>query len=792
MYGRHPVLCSCMGCLLFTASPASAQLEEVIVTAQRREQPAHDIGLSISTFNTGLLHDLDVGGDISRIADQVSNSVAYATGNAIQSYFIRGIGLNEFAGNFDSPVATHVDEVYLSKSWMSSEPVFDMSRLEVLKGPQGTLFGRNSTGGVVNWYTNDPTRDFEYAVSAGIDGDQRYTGQGHVSGPLAGNLSGRLSFLIQGSDGGPWENLHTGEEIGRNDRQLLRGKLLWEGERTLARLMIHGGHDNSERPPWKSPGIWNDVSAFPTAGTFCPELLAGEVTEHPSVCRKFAGLAALGGRPDAEFEPEGTFDFSMDHWPVSKHDLYGGYLRVDHEVASVTLTSLTAYEYYERDDREDSDASPIESTNTDWYTRMGQFSQDFRIAGSFASDRWRYVAGLYYEQDDLREIDSTSLAANPLLPLLGIPPFAPRLANDFEQDTESVAVYVHNEYDFTDQVTINFGARGTFDRTQLQGLTALAFNDPQGEEDRVTPCLITTYSSPAIPPLLAPACAGLAPVLGLPLAGADGGRFDDERSDEDLSLRVGFDWSAARNWLVYLNFSSGYRGGGYNAPFGGLITKFRPEGLFAQEAGFKALLLGDTLELNAAAFQYQYDDIQVNVDDPASPLVPITRNIDSAQTRGIEADLSWVPNERWRIQSGIGYLDAEYERTPATITTYAGPVALQGKRPINTPKWTFNELVRYERPLIGGWNLILMSDFRWTDDRYLEASNAVFDKAQDYWLVNARGAIASRDGRWEMALWGKNVFNERYLTYINNISFFKLDIFGAPASFGATLTYRFP
>ena len=183
----------------------------------------------------------------------------------------------------------------------------------------------------------------------------------------------------------------------------------------------------------------------------------------------------------------------------------------------------------------------------------------------------------------------------------------------------------------------------------------------------------------------------------------------------------------------------------------------------ADGAGIKARLAGDTLQLNASIFKYNYKDLQVNVDDPLSPLVPLTRNIGEADMSGIEADLWWAPSDGLDIKLGVGYLDAEFEKTNRSITTYVGPIPLQGKRPVNTPEWTYNGLIRYERPLNSNLSLVLMGDFRWTDERFLEATNQVFDRADDYMLVNARAAIVGPDGRWEAALGGKNITDEAYL-----------------------------
>lgn len=243
--------------------------------------------------------------------------------------------------------------------------------------------------------------------------------------------------------------------------------------------------------------------------------------------------------------------------------------------------------------------------------------------------------------------------------------------------------------------------------------------------------------------------------------------------------------------LVYANLTTGYRSGGYSLPFAGAATSFDPEELFAQEIGLKGQFLERTLQVNASLFRYDYDDVQVNVDDPVSPLVPITRNVGKQENAGAELEVTWQPSDRWFVKQGIGYLDAEYKDTTRAISTYAGIVPLEGKRPVNSPEWTYNGIVRYQFPLNGDWGGSLTADYHWVDDRFLEATNQIFDRADAYWLVNLRAAVASEDGKWEVAVYAKNLFDEEYLTYINNIGFFKLDIFGETRTIGATLRHRF-
>ncbi|MBI2969974.1 MAG: TonB-dependent receptor, partial [Gammaproteobacteria bacterium] len=463
--------------------------------------------------------------------------------------------------------------------------------------------------------------------------------------------------------------------------------------------------------------------------------------------------------------------------PAVDDTFYGGYLHWDYDMGWAQLTSITAYEYYERIHREDSQSDIFDSTSTHYYNEMNQVSQELRLTGEL-SERLRYVLGFFYEHDDLDQVDGSDLSEQPLP--LGLPPFADQFFAQFGLEVESVAFFGHSEYDFTDNLTVNAGLRYTSDNTRVSdGLLGIGILPQFGEEKFVTPCIITTFPGG---PIGSPAC---------PFLGPEAPVFEDSRTDRNFSWRLGMEWTPADDLLIYGNLTTGYRSGGYSLPFAGAATQFEPEELFAQEIGIKSQWLGNTVQINGSVFQYLYDEVQVNVDDPVSPLVPITRNIGKQKNVGAELEVEWAPDEHWFLKQGGGWLDANYEDTDRAITTYAGIIPLDGKKPVNSPKWTYNGYVRYQQPIFAGWDGSIGFDYRWIDDRFLEATDQAFDRADAYWLVNMRAAVTSQDGRWEVALYGTNLFDEEYLSYINNIAFFKLDIFGEPRTFGATVAYRF-
>lgn len=756
-YHSSPVSVFAMLSLLLVANPGhSAELEEVIVTAQKRTQSAQDIGLSVSAFDAE--DALRFANDIGALAGQSPGVEAYGTGTYLQSFFIRGIGLNEFSGNFNAPVAIHNDEVYVSKNWMTARPTFDIERIEILKGPQGTVFGRNTTGGAVNYYTAAPDQEFSGHIRANGDEYSRYSLEGAITGSLGENLAGRFSFYRGFGNGGPQDNLFTGEEHGEPDITEVRGQLQWDLDNTRVRVLVYGGTDDSETLGYKNPGIFSD-----TAPGFCPQAITGAVIENPATCPRFAGITGIFNMfTEAEFAPNDIFTINQNHAPIRNDSFSGGYVRVEHDFANVTFTSLTSIDQYERQHREDSDGTPIASNDLDFFSDIDVFTQEFRLTGSANDDRINYVAGIFYEADDLRQVDSLELTENPFnLVGAGLPP---RLVGQLDQEVDSIAAFFNLDYALTDDLVLTIGARYTEDETTLVAETSAGLNDVQGEENlpQTTLAVIDTA--------------------------------DDSRTDTDFSWRLGLAYDFNDSTLLYGNLATGFRTGGYSVPFGGTIVEFEPEELFSLELGIKTDI-SDTLRLNAATFFYQYEDLQVNVDDPVSPIVPITRNIGESESFGVELEVTWLASENIEIGLGYSYLDAEFTETDRQMTTIStlGPIPLEGNTPVNSPENQFNGSFQYANQLGNDWIWSTYLAFRWVDDRFLEVTNQPADAADAYTVIDANFGLVSVDGTWEFSLWARNLTNEEYVTYINNLPGpgFKLDIWGEQRAIGATLGYRF-
>ena len=728
-----------------TSALAANELEEIVVTAQKRSQSIQDIGFSVSAFD-----DEDAArfvNDIGSLAGQSPGVESYGNNSYFQSFFIRGIGLNEFSGNYNPPVAVHNDEVYVSKNWATARPSFDIQRIEVLKGPQGTLFGRNTTGGAVNYYTKAPTDETERYLRGSADEHARYSLEGAVSGALSDNVNGRLSFYRGFGSGGAQFNQFTNDDHGAPDITEIRAQLQWNmSDATTVRALVYGGDDQSELQGYKSPGIFNDVVATGVGG-FCPEALSGEILRNPGSCNKFLGLT---GDDNLEFEPNDIHTINQNNAPEKDDDFAGGYLRIEHDFGNMVLTSITSYDDYERFNQEDADGSPIVSNDVRYVNELELFSQELRLTGTAVNDKLDYVVGLFYSDEDLFQADLLEFFESPLgIPLAG-------QFGGFEQTVESIALYFNADYALSDKLTLTLGGRYTEDETDIVAATGV-----------ILPDRVTTVSVDALV---------------------------DSRTDDDTSFRLGLSYDLDDDTLLYANLATSFRTGGYSVAFGSTIIEFDEESVESIELGYKSDL-SDTVRLNAAGFFYKYDDRQVNVDDPISPIVPITRNIEESEVFGLEADLTWLAGDNLELKFGYAYLDAEFTETDLVMTTISslGPIALEGNVPVNAPEHQFNGSLQYSNSLTDQLVWAAYIDFRWVDERFLEVTNQPADTADSYAVINASLGIQSTDGTWDASLWVKNLTDEEYLTYVNNLpgAGFALNVFGEQRTVGVSVGYKF-
>ncbi len=726
-----PLVLGLLSILPCSLSANELVIEEVIVTAQKRAQSVQDVGIAISVMGADEVADRDLG-EFDSLAGAIPNLQALDEAAGLPSFRIRGIGLNEFQAAFDSPVGVHVDEVFLSKPMLGSMGFFDVERVEVLKGPQGTVFGRNTVGGAVNYYSAAPTEVFEGGIKVGVERYQRASAEAHISGPLNDSLRARLAVkALDHGDDGPYRNLFSNNDLGELEQQQVRAQLAWSGAGTNVTFAVEYGSKEGDLTPYDN--LFQDTP---------------------------------GGLPDVSREirnPISRFTVNQDYFPTTDSETLSAALRVEHETGAGTLTSLTAFKGFERDNREDSDNTPIVSTNIDWYSEIDQFTQEFRLSGE--RDNWIYLVGAYFERDKLTTVETLDVAD---LFALGLTAFA-QLGSDHEVDTESVAIFTSHEFALTDRLSLIVGARYTDEENEIEGQSFItaAPSPTTGNENRV----------PAANRII--------------LVDAD-----TNREDDDFNVKAGLNFYPGDNLLLYGSVSTGFRSGGYDLAFGSpSLESFEPEDVLAFEAGVKSTLADGRITLNANAFFTEVEDYQSNV-NLAGELVPRRRNVGTLETYGFESELQWLVNEAVELRWSLGYTNAEITDVATDINGnefQIDGVPIKGNQPVNTPEWSSSLLLDVSWPLNDTLVLDFLAGITWNDERFLEIENGADHLVDAYTTVDASLSIGAADRKWRATLWGRNITDEDYLRYINDVPAFGLflTINAEPSTFGVTFEYSF-
>ena len=743
-------------CLLAASAPALAQdrtsdggagLQDIVVTAQKRDQSAQDVGITMSVVTADALRRQNVQ-NVTEIVLALPNvQVNYGLGQ--NAFNIRGIGVNEFASNFDSPVAVHVDEVYLSKNFMSNLLLFDIERVEALKGPQGTLFGRNTTGGSINFYTRKPTDVLAAGGSIGYDDYETVRAEGYLSGPLSETLSARFSGMYIDQKQGFYKNVTTGRDEGYEKKFALRGQLAWKGADSSLLLSGTYGRDYSNSPPYDVPGIFTPQSLAAGSPQFCPQYLNGTVTGADANC-----VRATDGDYPRDADPY-TSTGNVTH--RTRGTSYGMTARFETDLDWADLTALSSYQDYGRSLQEDSDSSPLSTLEGYEKTGFKQLSQEVRLS-SKKDSAWHYVLGAYYQHDKYDDESYLVIGGGS------------GLYSQTKQRLSAAALFFHNEIDVTPTVSLIAGARYSHEKLTLKGATYFGAGFANGLVYRPNTILATLASA----------------------AAAEGG---GKRSDENVSFKVGVQWKPELNspfvdkLMLYSHVSTGFRAGGFNAIFASTqasLTSLSPETLTAYEAGFKSTLADRTLTVNAAVFRYDFRDGFINVDSPVSP-IPVTINAAGIKTYGAELEVQWMPVRKLSFAGSLGWLDAKID---SNIT--AGGQSLKGDSPVNAPRWTFSGNVNYTLDLTDSLKVEMTANGSWRSSQYFEAVNAPSNREPGYWVVGAQLGIADSDDRWALSAWVKNLTKTKYRTYVNDLPGLGilLNVFAPPRVIGTTLKFK--
>ncbi|WP_233710363.1 TonB-dependent receptor [Pseudomaricurvus albidus] len=762
-----------------TVDVSAAVLEEVVVTAQKREQSMQDVGIAVTAFTGDQLKEL--GYSNAQEVTAMSPGVTTIQPNGPSSYFVsvRGVGQNDFSEDHqESPVAIYVDEAYVSAASGAGFQLFDIERTEVLRGPQGTLFGRNATGGLVHYVTKKPTEEFEGYLEATFGRYDQTKLEGAVSGPLTDNVAGRFSFVRNKHDAYIKNNI--GKDLNNGDDWAVRGQLLFNiSDKGEWLISARAGEQDIDA------GFFEHSSARVNPATGL-----GEDFNGPDLVDTPESTATAWQEPD-----DGVRRGSYNFIGQNKIESQGMTSNFQWSFDSFDFVAITDYWHLEKDYIEDSDASPADFFNFYLESDLDQFSQEFRFSGEMEGMRW--VAGAFYLNID-GEFGNGGYAENFFSAALGFPlqGTGAGLSNPFETETKSYALFGQLEFDLTDNLIAIAGVRWSKEEKTTDYRSSLvSFDSPEGMNilDSDPLGLGGTYFS--------------FNKHGATSGGVDvtGGNFrsDWAEIDDDLiTAKLELDWHVSEDTLLYVSYNRGIKAGGFNAPLDStdLIDgdpangtaedmKFDEEVLNAYEFGFKTSFFDGLARLNGAAYYYDYNDYQ------AFRLEGLTQYVfnTDAEVKGWELELQASPIAGLDVLLGVGYIDNTVE------DAYQLPSGqFVDRTAVLTPEWNINALVRYEWEFMGGM-LAVQADATYMDDHYFQLKNSPVGAEDAYTITNARISYTSEDERWVVAGFVKNVTDEEYRTMVFDLASTPANggfgmaenYYGTPRWWGVSASYKF-
>jgi iron complex outermembrane receptor protein len=782
-FARTRIAAALLAC---QASLASAQLEEVIVTAQQRAESMQDVPISMVAMSGQQINEQAM----TKMEDFTNNmpAVTVAPSPIGNFLFIRGVGTPGINQGIEQSVAIFHDGIFMGRHQLSRAPFMDLDRIEVLRGPQSILFGKNTVGGALSLHTAKPTDELEGSIQGMYGSYDEAEVNAVLSGPLTENLSGRVAYRKYQMDG-YLENVVTGNDAPEHDDETLRLSLKWDAGETV---VVNAKWERSEFERIESlteigrvaEVPYNETAALITALNQASVAYVNggdgrETIDDERAVVNDGGqiLEALGvvppGTPGFPSQQEGS-DNSMDV----------GHINVEIMLGEHMLTLLSGFAQYDYRDICDCDFSALPFIEVDATEDYEQFSQEIRLASPLG-ERFEYIAGLYYHDTELyyRSREAFGAAA------FG----APNVTRDydFDQDQRLWAVFGSLTWNLTDRLRTTLGLRysdeekevdrrleklftGGWDFSSAVGAPAgtFAYGDTAAEYDRF---------EQELPPVAAAVDAGVWEDTGL--LGTYEHEFNGRKRHEDFVdwyLNVEYDLNL--NTLIYATASTGVKGGGFDARFlkesvgpRADLFEYEEEEALALELGFKTTLLDGAMRLNGAIFRNEISDSQVSIFDGATSFVVV--NAAEIVSQGLELDFQWAATEGLTISAAGSWLDStfdEWDTAPCWASQLVDPGHPEyqpgctngfrdasGENTLYSPELAFNLNFDYALPLGESMEARAVLNINYSDEFATVGDlDPIIGYQDSFTMVDLRLSVGEFNGNWELALIGKNLTDE--------------------------------
>lgn len=748
------------------ANAQGLALEEIVVTAQKREQGLQDTPIAVSVYTRDAMANKGIE-NISELANFTPN-LTFDTTSPIgglssgAAVFIRGIGNTDFSLTTDPGVGIYVDGVYMSRSVGGVLDVLDVERIEVLRGPQGTLFGRNTIGGALNISSRKPTEVLSGNAEVTAGNFNRLDIRASIDIPVGDKIRSSIALSSKNRQGYVDRVFAGGDKQGDEERLSARANIVFDlSEQWDFQLMLDHSKVNEASAASAAAGF---TVQFPDgtpggAGVIGYGLAQfGDIAQGLAYLQQFVTSAKddktySNGRSGSKMEINGAAGMANFH--AASFDLkYTASLR------------KTRAEFYS-----DPDNAPVSITevyNPEY--EHEQISHELQISGEMLDGGLKYVAGLFYFEE--QGVDNVFVPLHLPSPDLSTG-FAAGLSNFAAVDNESRAVYLQLDYQLNDIMAFTAGVRNTRDKKHYR-YTQYIGADIAGNPLPFFPGAVNQFGvfTPGLNPLI----------------GNGSGQISDEF--KQTSFKFGVNAQLADGTLWYYSFSQGFKSGGFvlryvesqSEPLG-----FEPETLDAHEIGLKWQGWDDRLRINSAIFSAEYDEIQVTFFDRLGG--PVTANAGTAEIRGFEVELTALLTENLLVDLGYGYTDAKYSRINP-ITGLSSAISTDAKL-VNTPEHSLNVGLDYSF-VVFDQSLSARMDYSYTDDIYNDSQNSPFLHQKSLGLWNASLRLELSD-QFQLKIFAENISDKRYIISGNsNYGLgFHSAVYSQPRMLGASLKYNF-
>ncbi|SNS24117.1 iron complex outermembrane recepter protein [Sphingomonas laterariae] len=736
------------------ATAAETGLSDIIVTARKREENLQSTPLSVSALSGDALDKAGID-EFYEIAGRIPGFTINPDNVTEPNIFLRGIGTDIESAASSAAIGFFLNDVYLPRAQGTAIELVDMDRVEIVRGPQGTLYGKNVVGGAINYVTRKPTQEFRAGGQVGFGNYDSFELKAHAGGGLADGLSGSIAAVSRRHDGYAF-NTFTGNDIEDLNSFGILGQLRYQPNEDLD-ILLTG--DLTRR---RGTGRWVDIQ-IPSDHNI-PFV-------NPDPRR---GPNNIDGRQDA--------------------DLGGVHLTVDYNFGPGTLTSITAYRegtfaavnndagsfidftklIYGPDGRIDFGAIDRDAFNDDYYIndkdeKSKSFSQEFRFRTDF-DGAFNLLAGLYYQHETVDRVEHATYIFVDYF-AQGEEIAGTRLKSD------TYAAFIEGTYDFTETLGLTAGIRYTKDekkfsvyRETIGDFLGAEFEDENGNFTRA-------FSA------------------------------SDKRSWDAWTPSVNLHWQATEDAYLYGLVSKGYKSGGWNGENatnpGEARLSYDPEYAWNYEIGAKTTWLDNRLRFNITGFWTEYTDLQTQqfvIFDPNLPADNVIANAGEARVKGIELETAVVPFPGVTLFANYTYMDAkitgdlistELAYDPGCFCSVPIPTNLKGNRLRRSPENAFSVGLDAAIPVSDRFDVILNADYSWTDDFYFDNENSERLHQDSVGVLNAAIGFATTDRRWEFTIWGKNLTDNLYETGKSDVIGSVLVSYAPPRTYGATLKWKY-